>query len=110
MQQVIDEGQVNLVEKKWSVISKRLNELYDVNRSSTAVKNYWSREGRQRTGIDERRIQKPNKMVTGVQSRDDRRRARQEAGRTTKGGREKADDEDEFNSDNEGKSRVKRRR
>lgn len=115
MQQVIDEQEVNLVEKRWQVISERLLGYYDVTRSSTAVKNYWNREGRQRTGIDERRKPNPDKLVTGVQHPEDRRKARQEIARMAgKGGRGKKDedddDDDDDDNDDEDRPRVKRRK
>lgn len=127
MQQVIDEQQVNLVEKRWNVISERLNGLYDIARSSTAVKNYWNREGRQHTGIDERRKPNPDKMITGVQNPADRRRARQEAAKMAGGrrgeekekrdeveeedeGEDEDDDDDDDDDDEEDRPRIKRRK
>ena len=77
MGQVISEGQVHQSDQRWVAVSNRLLRQYGISRSHTAIKNFWNREGRAATGIDERRIPNPNKLVTGVQAPEDRKRARQ---------------------------------
>ena len=78
MEEVIVEQQVNLTEKKWEVISNRLASRHGFTRSKTSIKNYWSRQGRAQTGVDERRNPNPNKLITSVQNPDQRKRARQQ--------------------------------
>ena len=79
MREVIRENQVNLTEQRWKVIAERLQQRYNISRTHTGVKNYWNREGREVTGIDERRNQRPDKMVTGKQDPASRRIARSKA-------------------------------
>ncbi|KAM0799372.1 hypothetical protein BDR22DRAFT_964025 [Usnea florida] len=76
MREVIAEGTHSLTEERWKVISRRLDSRYSIDRTWTAVKNYWNRQGRRDTNIDERKIKKPNRMTTGVQDPESRRRAR----------------------------------
>lgn len=81
MEEVIIEQQVNLTEKKWEVISDRLASRFGFTRSKTSIKNYWSRQGRAQTGVDERRNPNPKKLITSVQNPDRRKRARQQMAR-----------------------------
>lgn len=99
MEEVIDERQVNLTEQKWKVISERLAARFGFFRSNIAVKNFWSRQGRALTGVDERRNPNPDKMVTSKQNPEQRKRARQ---RTVRAPRKKSSEEGE--SDNPGHS------
>ena len=78
MLEVIQEQEVNLTEAKWNVVSERLDQRYGIKRTHTAVKNYWNRTGRAYTGIDERRNPNPDKLTTGVQDPEQRKRARQD--------------------------------
>ena len=64
-----------------------------MDRSWTAVKNYWNREGRQATGIDERRVAKPDRMTTGIQDPASRRKGRKRKRR--KGGENEKDSDSE---------------
>ncbi len=84
MEEVMNEKQVHLTEKKWEVISDRLASMYGFIRSKTSIKNYWSRNGRLLTGVDERRKPNPEKLVTSVQDPDQRKRARQQISRPSK--------------------------
>lgn len=77
LRQVIREGQVNRTEQRWVVIQDRLHNNHGITRTPTAIKNYWNREGRLSTGLDERNKPRPYAMVTGVQNPEDRKRARQ---------------------------------
>ena len=77
MQDVIDEGEVNHTEKRWTVISDRLASQFNSIRTKTAVKNYWNREGRQKSGLEERKKARSNRLVTGVQSAASRKATRQ---------------------------------
>lgn len=70
MEEVIVEQRVNLTEKKWEVISDRLASRFGFTRSRTSIKNYWSRQGRALTGVDERRNPNPNKLITSVQNQN----------------------------------------
>ena len=76
MQDVIEEGKVNLTERRWTVISQRLWTEFGVERTEVAVKNYWNREGRQAFGIDERGKARSTLLVTGVQSAESRKATR----------------------------------
>ena len=67
---------VSKTEKRWQVVRDRLQDRYGVDRTHTAVKNYWNREGRQTSGLDERNKPNPNKLVTGVQAPEQRRQLR----------------------------------
>lgn len=87
MLEVIQEQEVNLTEHKWNVVSERLAQRYGITRTHTAVKNYWNRTGREKTGIDERRNPNPEKLTTGVQDPEQRRKARQDASKFGSSGR-----------------------
>lgn len=76
MREVIAEGIHSLTEERWKVISRRLDSRYSIDRTWTAVKNYWNRQGRRDTNIDERKVKKPHRMITGVQDPESRKRAR----------------------------------
>ena len=65
-------------EARWREVEALLKE-YGVTRSPTAIKNYWNREGRATSGLDERNKPNPDNLVTGVQSADSRREKRQKA-------------------------------
>lgn len=104
MEEVIVEQQVNLTEKKWEVISNRLASRHGFTRLKTSIKNYWSRQGRAQTGVDERRNPNPYKLITSVQNPDQRKRARQQIARSLEG----KSYEDEI-SGNLKKSRARRR-
>lgn len=101
MEEVINEKQVNLTEKKWEVISDRLAQRFNVARSKTSVKNYWSREGRLLTGLDERRKPNPEKLVTSVQNPEQRKRARQQTARPSKRKRTDVEEDDNTSEDGE---------
>ncbi|MCJ1272470.1 hypothetical protein MMC21_000256 [Puttea exsequens] len=66
-------------EERWKIVSTRLKDRYDIDRKWSMVKNFWNREGRKDSGIDERRTKDPNRLVTGVQDPESRRKARAEA-------------------------------
>lgn len=123
MEEVINEQQVNLTEKKWEVISDRLASRFGFIRSKTSIKNYWSRQGRAQTRVDERRNPNPNKLITSVQNPYQRKIARQGAlkrknlGMENSGSlrksRAKRKDEGEVDDDDDddtGSSPTKRRR
>ena len=93
MGQVISEGQVGQSDRRWVAVSDRLMRQYGISRSHTAIKNFWNREGRAATGIDERRIPNPNKLVTGVQAPEDRKRARQAKASEQKASEQKASEQ-----------------
>lgn len=76
MREVLAENQFS--EKKFVSISDRLEERHGIKLSHGAIKNYWNRKGRVTYQLDERKKPNPNKMVTGVQSPEDRRKARQQ--------------------------------
>lgn len=98
MQEVLAEGQVNLTEKKWEVISDRLASRYGFRRSNTSIKNYWNRQGRAQTGVDERRKPNPTKLTTSVQTAQQRKRARKQV--STASRRTSSEDyEDDSSSD-----------
>lgn len=65
MEEVIAEGEHDRTEERWKVISRRLSSRYSVNRTWTAVKNMWNRHGRNDFNIDERKVKKPDRMITG---------------------------------------------
>lgn len=131
MEEVISEQQVNLTEKKWEVISDRLAARNGFVRSKTSIKNYWNREGRSQTGVDERRKPNPNKMVTSLQNAEQRKRAREDTARASNAAtdedyenqtshhsshsdeeekKDRNDDEQDHNEDDEGGPPTKRRR
>lgn len=64
-------------EKKWHWIAAQLKLRHGIDKTNSAIKNYWGRNLRVRYNIDERRVAKPDKLVTGFQSKEDRRRARE---------------------------------
>lgn len=76
MQEVILEGTHARTEERWKVICRRLSSRYSVHRTWTAVKNHWNRQGRSDSNIDERKVKKPDRMITGVQDPESRRKAR----------------------------------
>ena len=122
MEEVINEQQVNLTEKKWEVISDRLASRFGFIRSKTSIKNYWSRQGRAQTRVDERRNPNPEKLITSVQNPYQRKQARQGALKRKNPGEEgsgypnrsraKRSDEGEADDDDDYKGRppTKRRR
>lgn len=63
-------------EKKWHWIAAQLKLRHGIDKTYSAIKNYWGRNLRVRYNIDERRVAKPDKLVTGSQSKEDRKRAR----------------------------------
>lgn len=97
MEEVIAEQQVNLTEKKWEVISDRLAARFSFNRSNTSIKNYWNRQGRAQTGVDERRKPNPTKLVTSATTAEQRKRARQQVFRASE--RTKSEDYEDDSSD-----------
>lgn len=77
MREVISEGVVNHTESRWDVVAARLSFRFAVDRTASAVKNYWNRYGRAANpSLDERRTARPDKLVTGVQDPVSRRKAR----------------------------------
>ena len=64
-------------EKKWHWIAAQLKLRHGIDKTYSAIKNYWGRNLRIRYNIDERRVAKPDKLVTGLQSKEDRKRARE---------------------------------
>lgn len=75
IQERIDAG--DHTEKKWHWIAAQLKLRYAINKTHSAIKNYWVRKLRVRYNIDERRVANPSKLVTGLQSKADRKRARE---------------------------------
>ncbi|KAL9041096.1 MAG: hypothetical protein Q9214_004228 [Letrouitia sp. 1 TL-2023] len=75
VQEQID--QKNHTEDKWKIISKELKTRYDIERNFTSIKNFWSRYGREKFELDERKIKNPTKMITSTQNPADRKRARE---------------------------------
>ena len=75
VQERIDAG--DHTEKKWRWIAAQLKLRHGIDKTHSAIKNYWGRNLRVRYNIDERRVAKPDKLVTGLQSKEDRRRARE---------------------------------
>lgn len=63
-------------EAKWTFIAQQLFERHGFDRTWGSIKMYWSRYGRQASGIDERRIKKPDVMVTGWYNPGARKRYR----------------------------------
>lgn len=82
VQERIDAG--DHTEKKWHWIAAQLKLRHGIDKTNSAIKNYWGRNLRVRYNIDERRVAKPDKLVTGLQSKEDRKRAREWA-KLTKG-------------------------
>lgn len=75
VQERIDAG--DYTENKWRWIAAQLTLRHGIDKTHSAIKNYWGRNLRVRHNIDERRIAKPDKLITGLQSKEDRRRARE---------------------------------
>lgn len=75
VQERIDAG--DHTEKKWHWIAGQLKLRHGIDKTNSAIKNYWGRNLRVRYNIDERRIAKPDKLVTGLQSKEVRKRARE---------------------------------
>lgn len=75
VQERIDAG--DHTEKKWQWIAAQLKLRHGIDKTHSAIKNYWGRNLRGRYNIDERRVAKPDKLVTGMQSKEDRKRARE---------------------------------
>ena len=67
-------------EKKWEWVSDHMKSRHGIDRSAGSIKNYWNRHGRLATGLDERKTPKPNKLVTGSEDPDERKRKRQAGG------------------------------
>ena len=82
MAAVLDEQQDLSNVWKWAVVSDRLRSDYGIEKSRTAVRSWWAREGRDLSQIDERKRKNPHMMVTSkndeVKRRGDRLRKRQE--------------------------------
>jgi hypothetical protein len=51
----------------FDLMSRQLQQQYNINRSGGACKNEWNRRGRQISGIDNRKVAKPNQMATSLQ-------------------------------------------
>lgn len=68
----------NYTEDKWKNISGALKTRYNIDRNFISVKNFWSRYGRGKFGLDERKVKNPAKMITSTQNPADRKRAREE--------------------------------
>ena len=56
-------------ERRWAVARDYLEskKLMKIDRSWSAIKNYWNRKGRESTGIDERRRPRTTELTTGFQ-------------------------------------------
>ncbi|KAL9125486.1 MAG: hypothetical protein Q9217_005315 [Psora testacea] len=74
---LIECGPNSRTERRWAIVSDRLASRYSIYRTWTSVKNYWNREGRESSKIDERNVKNPARMVTGVQDKQQRKDARQ---------------------------------
>ena len=57
--------------------SRLLSVRHNLDLTGGCVKNWWQRHGRILFGFDERKNPNPDKMVTGVQRPEDRKRARE---------------------------------
>ena len=78
MEEIVSQGTPeSRTERRWAMVSDRLAILYGTYRTWTSIKNYWNREGRKDSKIDERNIKQPDRMVTGVQDKQQRQWARQ---------------------------------
>lgn len=64
-------------EKKWHWTAAQLKLRHGIDKTYSAIKNYWGRNLRVRYNIDERRVAKPDKLVTGLHSKENRKRARE---------------------------------
>ncbi|KAL9098244.1 MAG: hypothetical protein Q9163_006062 [Psora crenata] len=74
---LVEGGPESRTERRWAIVSERLASRFQVHRTWTSVKNYWNREGRNATKIDERCVQQPARLITGVQDKDQRKAARE---------------------------------
>ncbi|KAL8901972.1 MAG: hypothetical protein Q9207_004939 [Kuettlingeria erythrocarpa] len=80
----------NRTESKWQNVSDKMWTNHGIQRSGNSVKAWWSRQGRQEFGIDERKNPNGRKLVTSKQDPDERKRARERKKRAaTEGTREK---------------------
>ena len=78
MRDIMEAGEPDSrTERRWNLASERLATRHHVYRTWTSIKNYWNRKGRQATGIEERNVARPDRMVTGVQDPKQRKAARQ---------------------------------
>lgn len=77
MKEIIDEKLFS--EQKFQTISDRMMARHGIGAKAGSIKNYWNRKGRIYYRVDERKNPNPAKLVTGVQSPEDRRKARQMA-------------------------------
>lgn len=76
MHEVMQDERISKTEKRWVKVGELLQQRYNVTRTATAIKNYWNREGRSTSGLDERNKKNPNKLITGVQDPEDRKALR----------------------------------
>ena len=78
MEELMNEGVVAAhTEQRWIIISERLASRYSIQRTWTSVKNYWNRDGRHASGLDERKKKQPDRLKTGIQNKEQRKVARQ---------------------------------
>ncbi|KAL8923774.1 MAG: hypothetical protein Q9208_004422 [Pyrenodesmia sp. 3 TL-2023] len=79
----------NGTESKWQNVADKLRAFHGIQRSGNSVKAWWSRQGRQEFGLDERKNPNGRKLVTSKQDPDERRKARERKKReATEGTRE----------------------
>ncbi|CAD6589537.1 MAG: hypothetical protein ASARMPREDX12_004597 [Alectoria sarmentosa] len=112
MKEVISEGSHALTEERWRLISRRLSSRHSIDRTWTAVKNYWNRHGRSETNMDERKVKKPDRMITGVQdpeNRKARKMKRKEAESDNSDGLVNLDDDDADDDDDSAPSSKRQR-
>lgn len=76
MREVVSEFPTNYTEWRFKEVSQRLEKRFGVNRSCYQVKNFWNREGRLISGLDERKKPRPECMATGIQDPARRRELR----------------------------------
>ncbi|KAL8704674.1 MAG: hypothetical protein Q9201_002168 [Fulgogasparrea decipioides] len=67
----------NYTETKWDNIANQLA-THGIVKTKWSIKNYWSRYGRYRSGLEERQKPKSRSMVTSKQNPEDRKRARKQ--------------------------------
>ncbi|KAK4695052.1 hypothetical protein P7C71_g2630, partial [Lecanoromycetidae sp. Uapishka_2] len=67
MREVINEYPTDFTEWRFKEVSERLVKRFGIDRSRFQVKNFWNREGRLTSGLDERKKPRPERMATGVQ-------------------------------------------
>ncbi|KAL8759860.1 MAG: hypothetical protein Q9184_003497 [Pyrenodesmia sp. 2 TL-2023] len=67
----------NGTESKWQNVADKLRTNHGIQRSGHSVKAWWSRQGRQEFGLDERKNPNGRKLVTSKQDPDERRKARE---------------------------------